>query len=149
MKMSLLLLTAVVCSCTSQNPSSDRPTPEASEFFADYVKNDGPSPDTLPVFLSACRGDLTSLDAIFSDYKRFGSGDSEAWGDVPDVFLAELGDQRFSSYASRQSLARRITVLKWLGVPGTSLFEDTELRKCYPKTASLQEDVFIYNPVSN
>jgi hypothetical protein len=148
MKMLQLLLSVMACSCVNQAASNDRPTDGASKFFTDYVTNDGPEPDTLPVFLSACNGDQSALDAIFSDYTRFGSGDNEAWGDVPDMLLAELGDQRFSSYASKQNLERRVTVLKWLGTPGSSLCDDTDSRRLYPKTAAIQEALFASHPTA-
>lgn len=148
MKMLPLLLCVTACSCVIQPASTDRPTAVASKFFTDYVANDGPEPDTLPIFLSACSGDQIALDEIFSDYGRFGSGDSEAWGDVPDMLLAELGDRRFSAYASKQDLKRKAAVLKWLGDPGSSLCDDPALRRLYPKTAALQEALFASDPTT-
>ena len=148
MKMLPLLLFVTACSCANHAISNDRPSSGASKFFSDYVANDGPAPDTLPIFLSACSGDQGALDAIFSDYDRFGSGDNEAWGDVPDMLLSELGDQRFSSYASEQNLERRVAVLKWLGDPGSSLYEDSNLRHLYPKTAALQKALFAARPTT-
>lgn len=148
MKMLPLLLSVMACSCVNQAASNGRPTAGASRFFTDYVANDGPEADTLPIFLSACNGDQSALDAIFSDYDRFGSGDNEAWGDVPDMLLAELGDQRFSTYASKQNLERRVAVLKWLGAPGSSLCDDSDSRRLYPKTAALQEALFASHPTA-
>ena len=148
MKMLLLLLSVMACSCANQAVSNDRPSSGASSFFANYVANDGPEPDTLPIFLSACRGDQSALDAIFSDYDRFGSGDNEAWGDVPDMLLAELRDQRFSAYASKQDFKRKVAVLKWLGTPGSSLCDDSDSRRLYPKTAALQEALFASHPTA-
>lgn len=148
MKMLPLILSMMASSCVNQAAFSDRPTVEASRFFTNYVLKDGPEPDTLPIFLSACNGDQIALDAIFSNYRRFGSGDNEAWGDVPDVLLAELGDQRFSTYASKQNSERMGAVLKWLGPPGTSLCDDAELRRHYPKTAALQEKLFASQPTA-
>jgi hypothetical protein len=149
MKIILLLVSVLGCSCANQIVSSDRPTFKATAFFTDYVKSDGPAPDTLPVFLSACSGDQGSLDKIFSDYGRFGSGDNEAWGDVPDVLLEELGDLRFSSYASRQDIDRKITVLQWLGSPGSTLSEDPKLRSSYPKTTAMQRELFVSHPTAH
>jgi hypothetical protein len=146
MKIIPLLLSLIACSCVNHPLSSERPTPKAVRFFTDYVNYDGPAPDSLPVFLSACRGDRASLDAIFSDYKRFGSGDNEAWIAVPGVLLEELGDQQFSSYASGLSDQRKVTVLGYLGSPGCTL--DPDLRRLYPKTAALQEDLFAANPTA-
>lgn len=148
MKILPLLLSLIACSCFNQTASSERPTPKAVRFFTDYVNYDGPAPDSLPVFLSACQGDRNSLDAIFSDYKRFGSGDNEAWVDVPDVLLEELGDQQFYSYASSLSIQRKVRVLRYLGFPGSTLYEDPNLRRLYPKTAALQEDLFASNPTA-
>ena len=148
MKMLLLLLSVMACSCANQAVSNDRPSSGASSFFPNYVANDGPEPDTLPIYLSACRGDQSALDAIFSDYERFGSGDNEAWGDVPDILLAELGDQRFSAYASKQNFKRKVAVLKWLGTPGSSLCDDSDSRRLYPKTAALQEALFASHPTA-
>jgi hypothetical protein len=148
MKMLPLLLSVMACSCVNQAASNDRPSAEATRFFTDYVANDGPEPDTLPVFLRACNGDQSALDAIFSDYARFGSGDNEAWGEVPDTLLAELGDQRFSTYASKQNLEGRVAVLKWLGDPGSSLCDDSDSRRLYPKTAALQEALFASHPTA-
>jgi hypothetical protein len=148
MKIIPLLLSVLGCSCANQLASSERPTSKATAFFTDYVKSDGPAPDTLPVFLSACRGDQESLDKIFSDYGRFGSGDNEAWGDVPDVLLEELGDLRFSSYASQQCIERKVAVLKWLGFPGSTLYEDPELSLSYPKTSALQREFFASDPTA-
>lgn len=146
MKMFPLLLSVIACSCANRAVSNDRPSSSASGFFAAYVANDGPAPDTLPIFLSACSGDQSALDAIFSDCDQFGSGDNEAWGDVPDVLLAELGDQRFSAYASKQDLRGKVAVLKWLGAPGSSLCDDSDSRRLYPKTAALQEALFASHP---
>jgi hypothetical protein len=148
MKVLPLLMSVITCSCANQAVFNVRPSTGASSFFADYVANDGPELDTLPVFLSACGGDQSALDAIFSDYDRFGSGDNEAWGDVPDVLLAELGDQRFSAYASKQDLRRKVAVLKWLGAPASSLFDDSDSRRLYPKTAALQEALFTAHPTT-
>jgi hypothetical protein len=148
MKMLPLLVSVIVCSCANQAASNDRPSSGASNFFADYVANDGPDPDTLPIFLSACSGNQSALDAIFSNYDRFGSGDNEAWGDVPDMLLAELGDQRFSSYASKQDFTHKVAMLKWLGAPGSSLCDDSDSRRLYPKTAVLQEALFAAHPTA-
>jgi hypothetical protein len=148
MKMLPLLLSVMACSCVNQGGSNHRPSSGASSFFADYVANDGPEPDTLPIFLSACSGDQSALDAIFSDYDRFGSGDNEAWGDVPDMLLAELGDQRFSAYASKQDFKHRVAVLKWLGAPGSSLCDESDSRRLYPKTAALQDALFASHPTA-
>ena len=148
MKMLPLLLFVIACSCVNHAIFNVRPTSGASRFFADYVANDGPEPDTLPIFLSACSGDQSALDAIFSDYDRFGSGDNEAWGDVPDMFLSELGDQRFSAYASKQDLKRKVAVLKWLGAPRSSLCDDSDARRLYPKTAARQEALFASHPAA-
>lgn len=148
MKMLPLLLSVMAASCANQAPSNHRPSAQATIFFTDYVAKDGPEPDTLPVFLRACNGDKSALDAIFSDYARFGSGDNEAWVDVPDMLLAELGDQRFSTYASKQDLKRRVAVLKWLGAPGSSLYDDSTSRRLYPKTAALQEALFASHPTA-
>lgn len=146
MKILPLLLSLIACSCFNQPVASERPTPKAVRFFTDYVNSDGPASDSLPVFFSACRGDRNSLDAIFSDYKRFGSGDIEAWLAVPGVLLEQLGDQQFASYASGLSDRRKVTVLRYLGSPGCTL--DPDLRRLYPKTAALQEDLFAANPTA-
>jgi hypothetical protein len=148
MKIISLLLSVLGCSCANQIASTERPTSTATEFFTDYVRSDGPDLETLQVFLSACRGDQESLDKIFSDYDRFGSGDNEAWGDVPDVLLEELGDLRFSSYASQQDLEQKVAILKWLGLPGSTLYEDPELRFRYPKTSALQRELFTLHPTA-
>jgi hypothetical protein len=142
MKIITLLLSVLGCSCVNHLASSERPISKASAFFTDYVMSEGPAVDTLPIFLSACRGDQVSLDKIFSDYGRFGSGDSEAWGEVPDVLLEELGDLRFSSYVNHQDFKRKVTVLKWLGLPGSTLYEDPELKMSYPRTAAMQREIF-------
>ena len=146
MKILSQLLSVMASSCVNQATFNDHPTVEAYRFFTDYVANDGPEPDTLPIFLSACDGDQGALDTIFSDYDRFGSGDNEAWGDVPDMLLGEIGDRRFSAYASKQNLERRVAVLKWLGAPGLSLCGDSDSRRRYPQTAALQEALFASHP---
>jgi hypothetical protein len=119
-----------------------RSSTSAEIFFKDYVRNDGPAADALPDFIRASRGDYAALNAIFTDYARYGSGDSEAWGDVPDVLLEQIGDERFARYLDRQELAIQLNAVKFLGAPGSNLYEDAESKKTYPRTAEIQKSLF-------
>jgi hypothetical protein len=133
------LLSVLLSGCAARQASSTKPSAKAVAFFEDYVRSDGPSPGTLPVFLSACRGDTQALRAVFSDYSRYGSGDNEAWGDVPDVILSEAGDETFSEFVENSTPEMRHSILKWLGPAESTLSASPELKRLYPKTADLQE----------
>jgi len=142
--LSLPFILAV--SCAHPGVVEKHPSSEAVTFFKDYVENDGPEPDTFDTFIKACGGDQEALVQIFSDYRRFGSGDNEAWGDVPDVILSELGDERFSSFVSSQETSIQTSAVRWLGSPGSNLFRDPERKARYPRMAGIQEAVFATNP---
>lgn len=145
-RLSLIIITVLECSCGISVVKSKRPSPKAISFFTDYVKYDGPAPNTLPVFLNACNGDEQSLDQIFGDYGRFGSGDNEAWFDVPGKLLEELGDQKFSQYVKSKPLHQKKTLLKYLGSPDSTLYEDSTLKLLYPYTSELQRALFESHP---
>lgn len=142
----LSITTSFICSCAHNVITELRPSPKALAFFKDYVANDGPQNETLPVFMEGCRGNHQALVQIFSDYKRFGSGDNEAWVDVPDMFLSEMGDQKFSAFLLEQKLTLQISAVKYLGDPGSSLFRDSSMAARYPKTAQIQKEIFAANP---
>lgn len=142
----LSITTSFICSYARNVITELRPSPKASAFFKDHVANDGPQNETLPVFMEGCRGNHQALVQIFSDYRRFGSGDNEAWVDVPDMILSEMGDQKFSAFLLEQKLPLQISVVKYLGDPGSSLFQDPSMAARYPKTAQIQKEIFAANP---
>jgi hypothetical protein len=142
----LLITTFFIFSCTHHVITELRPSTKASAFFKDYVANDGPRSDTLPVFMEGCRGNHQALVQIFSDYRRFGSGDNEAWLDVPDIILSEMGDQKFAAFLLEQKLPLQISAVKYLGEPALSLFQDSPMATRYPITAQIQKEVFAANP---
>jgi hypothetical protein len=142
----LSITTSFICSCAHNVIAELRPSTKASAFFKDYVANDGPQSDTLPVFMEGCRGNHQALVQIFSDYKRFGSGDNEAWENVPDMILSEMGDQKFSTFLLEQKLSLQLSAVKYLGEPASSLFQDSSTAAQYPKTAQIQKEIFAANP---
>jgi hypothetical protein len=142
----LSITTSFICSCAHNVIAELRPSTKASAFFKDYVANDGPQSDTLPVFMEGCRGNHQALVQIFSDYKRFGSGDNEAWENVPDMILSEMGDQKFSTFLLEQKLSLQLSAVKYLGDLGSSLFQDSSMAARYPKTAQIQKEIFAANP---
>lgn len=141
----VIVVALLLGACVTVKQGGDGPSPKSIEFFKDYVAHDGPKPDTLPVFLSACRGDVAAMTDIFSNYERYGSGDNETWVDVPDVILREVGDQAFAKFAINAKPAVRMSALQHLGLPGSSLIGDPELREKYPWTTYLQAR-FVYPP---
>jgi hypothetical protein len=59
----------------------------------------------------ALAGDHHALHEVFSDYQRFGSGDNESWWDLPEVFMRELGDDRYSAFLeSQRKNVRRVAL---------------------------------------
>lgn len=134
--------TLVLVACARPSTAPDLAATGAGAFLKDYVRNDGPAADTLPDFIRASRGDYAALNAIFSDYARYGSGDSEAWGDVPDVLLEAIGDERFAEYLKQADPRIRLNAVRFLGLPGSNLYEDADLKKVYPRTAAIQEALF-------
>jgi hypothetical protein len=144
--LSMAVASAFMASCAQPVPREAHLPANTAAFFKDYAANDATGKNTLPVFLAACRGDHRALDRIFSDYGRFGSGDNEAWGDVPDMLLAAMGDRRFSGYLSQRDLPLRVAAVKWLGEPGSNLYLDPERKARFPLTAGIQEAVFKTHP---
>jgi len=115
---------------------------ECRIFFEDYSRSDASLDNTLPVFLRASSGDTSAMREIFSDYARFGSGDNEAWGDVPDVILREVGDKTYAEFVANSDSNVRSSSLRWLGLPGSTLFEDIGLSRSFPRTSQLQQHEF-------
>ena len=142
MKGLLLAGILALAACSHLSIAPGRTSASAEAFFKDYVRNDGPAADTLPDFIRASRGDYAALNAIFSDYARYGSGDSEAWGDVPDVLLEAIGDERFAEYLKQADPRIQLNAVRFLGLPGSNLYEDADLKKAYPRTAAIQEALF-------
>jgi len=136
-------LSFVVIGC-AQKPLESAVTvsPEATRFFEDYVRSDASSQDTLPIFLEACGGDFRALRMVFTDYERFGSGDNEAWGDVPDVILREAGDHLYAEFLTTVDTDTRWSSLRWLGPPGSTLFDEADLRHSFPLTSRIQQIEF-------
>lgn len=137
---------AFMASCVRPVPREAHLPASTAAFFKDDAANDATGKNTLPVFLAASRGDHHALDRIFSGYGRFGSGDNGAWGDVPDMFLAAMGDRRFSGYLSQRDFPLRAAAVKWLGEPGSNLYLDPEQKARFPLTAGIQEALFKPHP---
>ena len=82
-------------------------------------------------FKRALAGDHAALYSIFHDRSTFGSGDNEAWSELPGIFLAALGDVRYSSFAASQPASIQTAAL--------FLFPEQlpDFIHTYPKTSKL------------
>ena len=143
MRLSLCAIPLLLIGCASTpTRESKAVSSEARRYLEDYSRSDASSGDALPILLEACSGDISAMRKVFSHYDRFGSGDNEAWGDVPDVILRETGDKRYANFVVGSESDVRLASLRWLGAPGSTLFEDSELSRSFPRTSRLQEAEF-------
>ena len=79
----------------------------------------------------ALAGEHAALHAVFTDHTTFGTGDNEAWSELPGIFLRALGDDRYAAFVASQPKA----------VQSAALFLFPEqiphFTHAYPKTSKL------------
>jgi hypothetical protein len=79
----------------------------------------------------ALAGEHAALHAVFTDRATFGTGDNEAWSELPGIFLSALGDDLYAAFVVSQPKA----------VQSAALFLSPEqiphFTRTYPKTAKL------------
>ena len=83
-------------------------------------------------FERALAGEVTSLHLIFTDHLSFGtSSDSEAWSEVPNAFLQELGDTRFADFLSTEPVSVQESILQFIE------HDEPRFSETFPMTSKL------------
>ena len=106
--------------------------PLAGYYRYDCAGARGPQRDRVrEVFRRALAGEHAALRLVFTDRGTFGSGDNEAYSELPQLFLRTLGDERYASFVANQPAAVQESAL--------SLFPEQlpTFEREYPKTARL------------
>ena len=103
-----------------------------ANFYHDCVGSSGPHQRYVRETLRrALAGDFTALHAVFTDHTNFGTGDNEAYTELPPIFLQTLGDNRYAAFAANQPEDVRASVLNFHSE------QIPDFARIYPKTAKL------------
>jgi len=80
----------------------------------------------------ALSGNESALQAVFTDKDHFGTGDNEAYSELPYILLQEIGDSRYSDFVKGQPASVQDAALCCLSPSFIPSFDSK-----YPKTSKL------------
>jgi hypothetical protein len=117
---------------TAGQPRPSDLGPLANYFRHDCVGARGPRRDEVhEVFKRALAGDHSAIRTVIMHRGDFGTGDNEAWSELPEIFLRVLGDAKYAAFVVSQPQAVQDSAL-FLSPEQLSDFEHR-----FPKTSKL------------
>lgn len=132
MKPAFIAINLAACVLFSGCADHDDLGPLAN-FYHDCVGSRGPRQSYVRATLRrALAGDQTALHAVLTDNTDFGTGDNEAYSELPGILLGAVGDARYAEFVLSQTMEVQTAALSLL-----SPDQIPDFRHAYPRTAKL------------